>query len=535
MTETSASTPRARLPHGTVTFLFTDIEGSTKLLQRLGDDYGRVLTAHQELLRAVFARCDGHEVGTQGDAFFVAFARARDAAVAAVEGQRALHAYGWPHGAPVLVRMGLHTGEPVVIDNDYVGIDVHRAARICDASHGGQVVMSDATRRLLEDQLDGVAFRDLGEHRLKDLERSERIWQLVAEGLPSEFSRLRSARPPTNIPGQVGALIGRKREIEELRVMLLGNEARLITLTGPGGTGKTRLSGVVVAGTIENFSDGVFFVDLSSLHSPELIASQIAQALPISADGDRPPVQAVIDYVQDKNLLLLLDNFEQVIEGATTVSELLHSCPNLTVLVTSRVVLSIQGEREYPLPPLGLPEQASPAEVARSEAGQLFVDRARKARPAFALSHQNAAIVAEICRLVDGLPLAIELAAARVKLLSPAQILERLDDRLKLLTGGARDSPIRHRGLRTTIDWSYDLLPKEEQAFFRDLAVFSGGATLDATEQVVHGHSDSLDSMTALVNHSLVRQREDPSGDVRFVMLQTIRDYALELLKDHSG
>jgi predicted ATPase/class 3 adenylate cyclase len=535
VTETSASPPPTRPPHGTVTFLFTDIEGSTRLLQRLRDDYGRVLTVHQELLRAVFARCQGHEVGTQGDAFFVAFSSAKDAAVAAVDAQRALLAYDWPHGTPVLVRMGLHTGEPVVIDNDYVGIDVHRAARICDASHGGQVVTSDATRRLLEDQLEGVTFKDLGEHRLKDLERAEHIWQLVAEGLPTEFPRLRSARPPTNVPAHVGRLIGREEAAEELRAMLFQDGERLVTLSGPGGIGKTRLSAAVAAAALDHFSDGVFFVDLSTLHSAELVASQVAQALPTSRDGDRAPVTTVVEYIGDKKILLVLDNFEQVIAGATTVSRMLQSCPNLTLLVTSRIVLSIQGEREYPLPPLALPDQLTSAEVARSEAGQLFVDRARAVRPTFALTDEHASTIAEICKLLDGLPLAIELAAARVKLLSPLQILERLDDRLRLLTGGARDSPMRHRGLRTTIDWSYDLLTGEEQGFFRDLAVFSGGATLEAAEHIMHGRSDPLDSLTALVNHSLVRQREDPSGEVRFMMLQTISDYALELLRDHAG
>ena len=535
MTETSLPPAGADLPRGTVTLLFTDIEGSTKLLQKLGDDYARVLTSHQELLRGVFARYGGHEVGTQGDAFFVAFSHARDGAIAAVEAQRALQANQWPHGAEVLVRMGLHTGEPVVVDDDYVGLDVHRAARICGAAHGGQVVISDATWRLIEGGPDGVSVKDLGEHRLKDLERAEHIWQLVAGGLRSEFPRLKSAPPPSNIPDRFDALIGRREEIEELSALLLKDDVRLVTVTGPGGTGKTRLSGAVARSVVSHFGDGVFFVDLSSLQAPDLVSSQIAKELPIFIEGDRAPVEAVADYISDKEVLLLLDNFEQVIEGAITVAELLQACPRLTVLATSRVILSLRGEHEYPLAPLGLPERSTRIEVARSEAVQLFVERAGGARPGFALTDENGATVAEICRLLDGLPLAIELAAARIKLLSPESILERLDDRLKLLTGGPRDSPLRHRGLRTTIDWSYDLLAPEIRDFFRDLAVFSGGTTLDATEQVVGGEGDPLDALAALVNHSLVRQREDPSGEIRFVMLQTIRDYALEMLGQHPG
>jgi predicted ATPase/class 3 adenylate cyclase len=524
------------LPQGTVTFLFTDIQGSTKLLRRLGDDYGRALGTHRELLRATFARHRGREVDTQGDAFFVAFARARDAVAAATDSQRALLAHEWPHGEPVLVRMGIHTGEPLVIDGHYVGMDVHRAARICSAAHGGQIVISESTLRLLDpDSNRGIHFKDLGTHRLKDVEHPERILQVIAEGLPADFPPLRSARPPTNIPRSLAPLIGRIAERAELEGMLLGDAARLVTVTGPGGIGKTRLAATIALGLLDDFNDGVFFVDLGTVQSKDLVGSVIAHALQIPLEADRPVVDAIVDHIGAKQMLLVLDNFEQALEGASVIAQLLHGCPRLTAFVTSRAILSIRGEQEYPLSPLGLPENTTLAAVTRSEAAQMFVERAATARPEFTLTDHNAAAVAEICRLVDGLPLAIELAAARVKLFSPAALLGRLDHRLKLLSGGARDLPVRHRALRTTIDWSYDLLAPDERSFFRDLAVFSGGATLDAIEKIMGDDLDALDMLTTLVNHSLIGQREDSGGEVRFNMLQTIREYALELLDEHPG
>ena len=536
MNESSAAAVESALPQGTVTILFTDIEGSTRLLRRLGQDYAEVLGVHRRLLRDAFSAHRGREVDTQGDAFFVAFSGARDAIAAAVQSQRALHSHRWLHGEPVLVRMGIHTGEPVVLDGHYVGMDVHRAARICGAAHGGQVVVSEATHRLVANGAsEDIGFRDLGPHRLKDLDRAERLLQVVAEGLPVDFPPLKTAEPRTNVPKRLSELVGRREEMEELVRSLREEETRLVTLTGAGGSGKTRLSAAVALEVLDVFPDGVFFVDVTSLRDQDLVISSIGQTLGTSLDEDRGALESIAEHIGAKRLLLVLDNFEQALAGAGAISKFLRACPELKIMVTSRVRLSLEGEREYRLSPLELPEEATAVDVARSEAGQLFVERATAARPSFRLTEDNAPAVAEICRLLDGLPLAIELAAARVRLLSPEALLARLDDRLKLLTGGLRDSPVRQRALRTTIDWSYDLLSQRERDFFRDLAVFRGSATVDAIEHVMGHHAEPLEALTALVDHSLVRESEDPAGEVRFGMLQTIREYALELLATDPG
>ena len=533
MTETLPSSRLIPLPTGKVTFLFTDIEGSTKLLHRLGDEYATVLATHRRLLRAAFTKHDGCEVDTLGDGFFVAFNRAFDAMGAALDAQRALQAEDWPHGDPVLVRMGIHAGEPMVVDDNYVGIDVHRAARICDAAHGGQVILSESTyAKLSPDQKHRLSVKDLGAHRLKDLEHPERILQLVSDDQPDKFPPLRSLRPPTNVPQHLEPLVGRRDDVRALRTKLLDEGVRLVTVTGPGGIGKTKLCVAVALDLLEDFASGVFFVDLTTATTAELVASRIAQDLRVPVDGDRGATDVLVEHLGEKHMLLVLDNFEQALAASGVVTELLQSSPNLTVVATSRVLLSIQGETEYELSPLGLPHDVTRHEVERSDAAQLFVERAAKSRPDFAVTEENASTIAAICNLLDGLPLALELAAARVKLMTPESLLGRLDNRLKLLTGGSRDSPARHRALRTTIDWSYDLLSSSERALFRDLSVFSGGATLEATEHVVGDEVNVLDGLTALVDHSLVRQTDDE--DVRFSMLQTIRDYALELLEDHG-
>jgi predicted ATPase/class 3 adenylate cyclase len=534
VTETPPSTRLIPLPTGKVTFLFTDIEGSTKLLHRLGDDYADVLATHRRLLRAAFTSHDGSEVDTLGDGFFVAFNRAFDAIAAALDAQRALQLEDWPHGEPVLVRMGIHAGEPLVVDDNYVGMDVHRAARICDAAHGGQVILSENTFvELSPNQKHELSVKDLGAHRLKDLERPERILQLTPADLPTQFPPLRSLRPPTNVPQHLEPLVGRNDDVVALRAKLLEKSVRLVTVTGPGGIGKTRLCVAVARDLLDDFTSGVFFVDLTTATTTDLVASRIAQDLQVPVEGDRDAADALVGHVGDKHMLLLLDNFEQALAASGVVRRLLQSCPNLRVLVTSRVLLSIQGEAEYALAPLGLPHGGSREEVERSDAARLFVERATKARPGFDVTDENAPTIAAICNLVDGLPLAIELAAARVKLMNLESLLGRLDNRLKLLTGGSRDAPARHRALRSTIDWSYELLSPSERALFRDLSVFSGGATLEATENVVGDEVNVLDGLAALVDQSLVRQRDD--DDVRFSMLQTIRDYALELLEDHGG
>ncbi len=534
MNEALASARSTPLPAGRVTFLFTDIEGSTKLLHRLGADYAAVLATHRRLLRAAFTSHDGCEVDTQGDGFFVAFGRVFDAIAAALDSQRALHAQGWPHGEVVLVRMGIHTGEPLVVDDNYVGMDVHRAARICSAAHGGQVILSESTyAKLSPHQKHELPVKDLGAHRLKDLEHPERILQLTPADLPAEFPPLRSLRPPTNVPRHIEPLVGRHDDLRALRTKLLDDSVRLVTVTGPGGIGKTKLCAAVALDLLDDFTSGAFFVDLTTATTADLVASRIAQDLQVPIEGDRDAAGVLLDHLGDKHLLLVLDNFEQAIVASGLVRRLLQSSPNLTVLATSRVLLSIQGETEYALAPLGLPRDLTRDEVERSDAAQLFVERAAKARPGFVVTEENASTIAAICELLDGLPLALELAAARVKLMTPEGLLGRLDNRLKLLTGGSRDAPIRHRALRATIDWSYDLLSTNERALFRDLSVFSGGATLEAMEQVVGNELNVLDGLAALVDHSLVRRRDDEH--VRFSMLQTIRDYALELLEDHGG
>ncbi|MGH2789476.1 MAG: adenylate/guanylate cyclase domain-containing protein, partial [Actinomycetota bacterium] len=534
MNKTRTSARSTPLPTGRVTFLFTDIEGSTKLLHRLGDEYAEVLAAHHRLLRAAFTNHDGCEVDVQGDGFFVSFGRANDAIAAALESQRALHAQEWPHNEVVRVRMGIHSGEPMVVDDNYVGIDVHRAARIASAAHGGQVILSESTyTKLSPDQKGELLVKDLGAHRLKDLEQAERILQLAPAGLPVEFPPLRSLRPPTNVPRHLEALVGRHDDLRALHAKLLDADTRLVTVTGPGGIGKTRLCAAVALDLVDDFTSGVFFVDLTTATTAELVASRIAQDLQVPVEGERDAADVLVDHLGDKHLLLVLDNFEQAIGGAGVVRRLLQSSRNLTVLATSRVLLSIQGEMEYALPPLGLPSDASRDEVERSDAARLFVERAARARPGFVVTDENAPTIAAICKLLDGLPLAIELAAARIKLMPPEGLLGRLDNRLKLLTGGSGDAPARHRALRATIDWSYDLLSANERELFRDLSVFSGGATLEATERVVENDADVLDGLAALVDHSLVRQRDEDG--VRFSMLQTIRDYALELLEEHEG
>jgi predicted ATPase/class 3 adenylate cyclase len=470
------------LPAGTVTLVFTDIEGSTRLLQELGDGYGEVLGKHRRILREAFHRHGGVEVDTQGDAFFYAFSKATEAAAAAQEGQAALA------GGVVRVRMGIHTGEPQLTDEGYVGVDVHRAARICSSAHGGQVVLSDATARLLE-----VDVRDLGEHRLKDLEAPQRLYQLG----PERFPALRTLNF-SNLPVPPTALIGRERECEEIQRLL--REHRLVTLMGPGGSGKTRLALQVGADAIDEFKDGVYWVPLAPVREPDLVEATIAKAVGVT-DG-------LVNHLANRQVLLLLDNFEQVIEAAPRLAEILGATAALKLLITSREPLQLSGEWDYAVPPL-----------PPTDAIVLFTERARALKSDF----EPDDAVAEVCRRLDGLPLALELAAARVKVLAPKQILERLGRRLDVLTAGARDLPTRQRTLRATVDWSYDLLAPAQQGLFVRLSVFSGGWTLDAAEAVCDAELDSLESLVA---KSLVTQVGE-----RFHMLETLREYGLERLE----
>jgi predicted ATPase len=476
------------LPTGTVTLLFTDIEGSTRLLDELGDRYQEVLSEHHQLLRGAFERHHGVEVTMQGDGFVVAFASATEAVTAAAEAQRALAS------GPVRVRMGIHTGEPALTNEGYVGMDVHRAARIGAAGHGGQVVVSEATRALLDGDFD---LRDLGEHRLKDLAAPVRLFQLGRDEFPPLRSLSQAQLPVEPVP-----LLGRKKELGDL-LRLLGRErARLVTLTGPGGIGKTSLAIAAGAELVESFQDGVTLVELASIRAPELVLPTIAETL--GAETDAP------SHLGDRELLLVLDNLEQVVEAAGEIGRLLAVCPNLSVLATSREPLKIAGEREVPLRPL-----------AEAPAVELFRQRAEAVLPGFSAEYGR---LAEICRRLDSLPLAIELAAARVKLLPPDELLTRLDRRLPVLTASRRDLPARQQTLRATIEWSYELCSAEEQELFSRLAVFAGGWSLDAAETVCDA---DLDTLASLLDKSLIRREGD-----RFSMLETIREYAAERLEE---
>ena len=529
------STDSPSLPTGTVTFLFTDIEGSTKLLQQLGAQYTDVLAAHHAILADAVEGSGGRRVGTEGDALFAVFERAPDAVRAAADAQRALASHEWTHGRPVKVRMGLHTGEGQLSTTNYVGLDVHRAARIASTGHGGQVVVSETTQILVQQSLpEGVSLRDLGDHRLKDIDAPEHLFQLVIAELPADFPPLRTldARP-NNLPTLLTSFVGREQEVAAVKELL--GSARLLTLTGPGGTGKTRLSLEVAAEVLTKFPGGVFFVQLAPIRDPALIPSSIAQAIGIQESLDRPMLEVVKEYLHDKELLLVLDNFEQLIAGAPIVGEILAAAPGVKALVSSREVLHVSGEHEFPVPPLQLPDpRALPdlATLSRYDALVLFVQRARAVDPSFGLNDQNAAAVAEICARLDGLPLAIELATARLKLLSPEAILQRLERRLPLLTGGARDLPERQQTLQNAIAWSYDLLDPSEQTLFRRLGIFLGGWQLSAVEAIVGGDVDVLDGMASLVDKSLVRQAIDAGPEPRFWMLETIREYAADRLQE---
>jgi predicted ATPase/class 3 adenylate cyclase len=467
------------LPRGTVTFLFTDIEGSTRLLDEVGAErYADELAGHRRVLREAFARHGGVEVDTQGDAFFVAFPTAPGALAAASEAQDALE---------LPVRMGLHTGTPLLTEEEYVGPDVHRAARIAAAGHGRQVLVSASTHALLEPS--NTVLLDLGEHRLKDLSAPERIYQAGDGDFPPLKSLYR-----TNLPVQGMPFVGREQELADVTGLLQAN--RLVTLTGPGGSGKTRLALQAAAELAEEFPDGIWFVSLSALADPGLIESTVAQVVGAHEDLD--------DFLRGKNLLLLLDNLEQLLPGAAAVVAGLDA----PVLATSRERMNLSREQEYAVPTL-------PVE----EAVALFVQRARQLQPAFEPDEP----VAEIARRLDGLPLALELAAARVKVLTPQRILERLERSLDLLTSGSLDAPERQRTLRAAIEWSFDLLEPSEQGLYAELAVFAGSFDVEAAESVCGANLDALQS---LVEKSLLRQTEEG----RLFMLETIRAHALERL-----
>jgi predicted ATPase len=475
------------LPTGTVTLLFTDIAGSTRLLEELGEGYADALAEHRRLLRATFARHRGVEVDTQGDAFFVAFAKASDALAAAAEAQTALAAAG-----AIRIRIGMHTGEPTRTDAGYVGMDVNRAARIAAAGHGGQILLSQSTRQLI----DVGELVDLGEHRLKDV-GTLRLFQVGHE----QFQPLKSLGN-TDLPLPPTRLVGRKREVADL-LRLLGTErSALVTIVGPGGIGKTRLALEAAAEVAPAFGDGVSFIDLSAVREPGLVEPTIVAQLGL--------LGRLVDHLRERELLLVLDNLEQVVEVGSELAALLEASPRLAILATSREPLRVRAEVEYPLPPL-----------AEAAAVELFGQRAHAIDPEFDATYER---LTELCDRLERMPLAIELAAARVKVLSADELLVRLDRRLPLLTAGPRDAPARQRTLRATIEWSYELLDEDERRLFMSLGVFAGGWVFDAAEQVCDA---DLDVLQSLADKSLIR-----SEDGRFRMLETICEYALERLEE---
>jgi predicted ATPase/class 3 adenylate cyclase len=540
------------VPGGTSTFLFSDIEGSTRLEESLGTAaYGRLRERHRELLRMAFAAAGGQEQGTEGDSFFVVFPGARSALAAAVEANRALAAESWPDGGTVRVRMGLHTGEATLLGGSLIGLDINRTARIAAAGHGGQILLSEATRALVGASLPaGVTIRDMGEHRLKDLRAPERIYQVVADGLQTDFPPLRTldARP-NNLPVQLTTFVGRETELADVRRLLAGTH--LLTLTGPGGTGKTRLSLELAATAVDQCPDGVFFVPLEPVREPSLVAPRILSAVGLAEVPTRPARDVLIDWLTGRRVLLVLDNFEQVLDASSIVADLLRSVPDLRIVVTSRAALRVSGEQEYPVP--GLPVPPRPEELpvmARAnqslatsrmdaetashyESVRLFLARAMSVKPDFRLTDDNAAAISAICSELRGMPLAIELAAARIRLLKPEAILTRLADQLSILAGGSRDLPERQQTLRGAIAWSYDILDDGARRLLDRLSVFTGGCDLEAAEAVcgpvAEIQVDVFDGLTSLVDQSLL-QLDDMGPEPRFRMLETIREFAAEML-----
>jgi predicted ATPase/class 3 adenylate cyclase len=576
----------ARLPAGTVTFLFTDVDLGPGLPAQAAS-LRHALQRQDTILREAVEANGGYAYKTIGYAIQAAFPTASDALAAAVAAQLALASQDWSsestpavpvpdqpapaakHSPPDLrVRMALHTGSTEERGGDYSGPLLNRVARMVAACHGGQIILSQATEELARDSLlEGVVLRDLGEHRLRDRTNPEHIFQVVIPALPSDFPPLKTLEGrANNLPLQPTPLIGRDKEVAACCALLRSDDVWLVTLTGPGGIGKTRVALQVAADLLDDFRDGTFFVSLGAISDPDLVASSIAGALDVQEARGKPLTETLTEYLRDKQLLLLLDNFEQVAAAAPLIQLLLQAAPQLKVLVTSRMPLQLSRERELPVPPLHLPDLAHLPSIdvlPQYEAVALFIDRATAARPDFKVTNENALAIAEICHRLDGSPLAIELAAARIKLLSPQMMLSRLAGSLKLLTGGALDLPARQQTLRATIDWSYLLLDAVEQLLFARMGIFVGGCTLEAADTVVSGLDDGgkdsaqltpsldrpssvvhrpssaptpeidvLDGLSSLVNKSLLQQREMADGEPRFFMLETIREYAQERLEE---
>ena len=520
------------LPSGTVSLVFSDIEGSTLLLNRLGDAYSDALDVHRRILRQAWAALDGVELGTEGDSFFVVFRGAPEAVTATAQAQRELDAYTWPAGERLRVRMGVHTGTPRLHDGGYVGMDVHRAARVAASAHGGQVVLSSATADLARGDLpDGLALRDLGIHQLKDIPAPDHLWQLDIAGLPADFPPLRTIGATSRLPMTATRLVGRDDEVATLTGLLRDPATRLVTLTGPGGSGKTRLAIGLAERLMVDFPDGVYFVPLAAVTSADVMWTSIAEAVDVPPRRRSP--RGLFEYLADRRALLVLDNLEQLPDADDVVAQLLAALPGTAVVATSRRALFLAGEYRHPVPTLELPDDSTLAPASTSSAVQLFVELAQRIQPRFQLTDGNAADVVDICRRLDGLPLAIELAASRIRVLSPQALLRRIDSALDIASV-SRHTETRQRTLRDTIAWSYDLLAPHEQALFRRLGVFAGGADLDGIAAVsadVEPVSDPLEIVAALVDVSLVTAAEGPDGEPRFTLLETLRTYARDELR----
>ena len=507
--------------------LFSDMEGSTRLLTQLGTNaYASLLATQRRLQREAYKRWHGHEMGTEGDSFFVAFSSARNAVCACLQAQRALAEQEWPQGASVRVRMGLHTGEPEAYENGYVGMDVHLAARVAGTAYGGQVVVSDATTRLLSEHLpEGASLRSLGRHRLKDLPQEQHLHQLVAPGLEADFPPLRSLGTRTNLPRPLHPLLGRTREYAELTAFVRRRDVRLHTLTGPGGAGKTRLAVAVAETVADDYPDGVYFVPLDAVTQSSMVWTTIAEVLGLSGESKAPPT--FFDHLADRRLLLVLDNLEQLSAGgADIVGELIEALPTLSVLATSRRPLHLPGEQEYTLQTLEVPPiEASVEQAQRAGAVALFVSLAQRVRSGFELTAGNVRDVIEVCQGLDGLPLALELAAARSKVLSPGALHSQLN--IGLAAMGTSGRPERHQTVRATVAWSYDLLNAELKSAFRGIGVFAKGAELDAISEVLDV-ADPVEAVASLVDVSLARVDDRPGGTTRVRLLDLVRQFALE-------
>ncbi len=529
-------------PVGTITFLFTDIEGSTRLWERHPVAMRESLRKHDAIVRAATEK--GFIFKTAGDAFCVAFDRADEAVAAAVAAQRALHEESWGETGPLKVRMALHVGAAEFRDNDYFGNSLNKVARLMAAAHGGQVLLSLPVEELVRDHLGpGVLLRDLGERRLKDLSRPEHVFQLVIDALPSEFPPLRTLETtPNNLPTLLNSFVGREREREQVKQLL--DTTRLLTLTGTGGTGKTRLSLQVAGEMLTRFPDGVWFIELAAITDPERIVEGIASALGLREEPDEPMRETLIRFVCGRSMLLIIDNCEHLLAAcAELIGDVLRRCSMVRILATSRHSLGVAGERTWQVPPLAVLNPASDlfqvpdivTKVSQYEAVRLFIERASSAKSGFELTKQNAAAIAQICWRLDGIPLAIELAAARARVLTPEQIADRLDDRFRLLTGGGRAVLPHQQTLRTLIDWSYDLLDESERVLFSRLGVFGGGRTLEAIEAVCTGDGvdtyDALDLLQSLVDKSLLSVETGPDDNPRYTMIESVWQYAQERLE----